>query len=67
MKLSYWCYIDLHRFNLHQMSFIVAHFTDTSTEIMTGAESREWVHHNYPRGGFSPECIMKAKIARYQM
>ena len=28
------------------MSFIVALFTDTSTELMSGAKSREWVHHN---------------------
>ena len=39
------------------MSFIVALFTDTSTELMSGA-SRKWVHHNstnqptnqYPNG-----------------
>ena len=28
------------------MSFIVALFTDTSTELMSGAKSRKWVHHN---------------------
>ena len=28
------------------MNFIVALFTDTSTELMSGAKSREWVHHN---------------------
>ena len=28
------------------MSFIVALSTDTSTELMSGAKSREWVHHN---------------------
>ena len=30
------------------ISFIVAHFTatTTSTELMSGAKSREWVHHN---------------------
>ena len=28
------------------MSFIVALFTDTSTELMSGAKSQEWVHHN---------------------
>ena len=28
------------------MSFIVALFTDTSIELMSGAKSREWVHHN---------------------
>ena len=28
------------------MSFIVALFTDTCTELMSGAKSRKWVHHN---------------------
>ena len=28
------------------MSFIVAHFTATSIELMSGAKSRKWVHHN---------------------
>ena len=33
------------------MSFIVAFFTDTSIELMSGAKSREWVHHNAAFGG----------------
>ena len=28
------------------MSFTVAHFTATSIELMIGAKSRKWVHHN---------------------
>ena len=27
------------------MVFIVAHFTATSIELMSGAKSRKWVHH----------------------
>ena len=28
------------------MRFIVEHFTATSIELMSGAKSRKWVHHN---------------------
>ena len=29
------------------MSFILAHFTHNSTELMSAAKSREWMHHNF--------------------
>ena len=44
------------------MNFIVALFTDTSTELMSGAKSREWVHHNptnQPRAALKCQSLIK--------
>ena len=41
---SLWCSIDSQCYTFYIRSFIVAHFTATSTELMSGAKSREWVH-----------------------
>ena len=46
MISSLWCYIDSQCYTFYIISFIVAHFTATSTELMSGAKSREWVHQN---------------------
>ena len=35
------------------MSFIVANFAATCIELMSGAKSRKWVHHNSTRGSSS--------------
>ena len=39
------------------MSFIVALFTDTSTELMSGAKSRKWVHHNSTNQPTNPYVV----------
>ena len=39
-------YIDSHCYTLYILVFIVAHFTATSIELMSGAKSRMSVHHN---------------------
>ena len=41
---SLWCSIDSQCYIFYIRSFIVAHFTATSSELMSGAKSREWVH-----------------------
>ena len=40
------CYIDSQCYIFYIISFIVAHFLATSTELMSGAKSREWVYQN---------------------
>ena len=45
------------------MSFIVALFTDTSTELMSGAKLREWVHHNSTNQPTNqPECFKMVHV-----
>ena len=49
------------------MSFIIAHFTTgTSTELMSGVESREWVHHNSTNATNqqTPMMIKQSMIAK---
>ena len=44
------------------MNFIVALFTDTSTELMSGAKSREWVHHNSTNQPTNHVCAGHAQL-----
>ena len=43
---SLWCYIGSQCYTFYIISFIVAYFTATSTELMSGAKSREWLQQN---------------------